>query len=86
MTIHGVRYGTQMVSPFSPPKLGRGTYGIVLRGHHPTSKIQVAIKEISLIGMPAAELHYLKQELQIMKTVDHPNIVKLLASEVILKV
>jgi calcium-dependent protein kinase len=56
-------------------QLGEGTYGSVCRGTHKVSRDVRAIKKISKGRM--RNLNRLKQEINIMKTMDHPNIVKL---------
>jgi len=58
-------------------KLGQGTYGSVCRGVHRITKQIRAIKSISKSSSQVKNLERFKQEIAIMKFVDHPNIVKL---------
>ena len=58
-------------------KLGQGTYGSVCRGVHRITKQIRAIKSISKSSTQVKNLERFKQEIAIMKFVDHPNIVKL---------
>ena len=54
-----------------------GTYGSVCRGVHRITKQIRAIKSISKSSSQVKNLDRFKQEIAIMKFVDHPNIVKL---------
>lgn len=56
-------------------KLGCGTYGSVSRGKHRSTGVVRAVKTISKGHMKNVE--QFKQEISIMKVVDHPNIIKL---------
>ncbi|XP_049849436.1 rho-associated protein kinase let-502-like [Schistocerca gregaria] len=56
--------------------LGRGTNGTVYQGYHKKTREPVAIKVVSL-NMDRLHFKYLLQEREILKKLDHPNIVKL---------
>jgi len=56
-------------------KLGEGTYGSVSRGKHRGTGVQRAIKTLSKGHQKNIERF--KQEIAIMKKLDHPNIIKL---------
>mmetsp|Transcript_86316 Transcript_86316/g.222299 ORF Transcript_86316/g.222299 Transcript_86316/m.222299 type:complete len:508 (-) Transcript_86316:486-2009(-) len=56
-------------------KLGCGTYGSVSRGTHRSTGIVRAVKTISKGHMK--NMDQFKQEIAIMKLVDHPNVIKL---------
>lgn len=59
-------------------KLGEGSYGVVYKALDPTNDKTVAIKELKLEGheegIPACHL----REVGILKTLNHPNIIRLL--------
>lgn len=61
------------------PKLGRGAFGCVYQGLNKDTGIYVAIKTISLIRFPDA-LDSVQQEISLMASLDHPNIVKYITS------
>lgn len=56
-------------------KIGEGTYGSVSLGVHKSRKVERAIKTMSK-GNPK-HLQRFRQEIDIMKDMDHPNIIKL---------
>uniref|UniRef100_A0A7S2HL28 Calcium-dependent protein kinase 1 n=1 Tax=Zooxanthella nutricula TaxID=1333877 RepID=A0A7S2HL28_9DINO len=56
-------------------KLGEGTFGSVAKGVHRVTKTVRAIKTISKANMKNIEKF--RREIEIMKLMDHPNIVKL---------
>mmetsp|Transcript_43143 Transcript_43143/g.97269 ORF Transcript_43143/g.97269 Transcript_43143/m.97269 type:complete len:505 (-) Transcript_43143:251-1765(-) len=56
-------------------RLGEGTYGAVYRGVHRFTGVARAIKKISKANMQNIDLLY--REMEIMKIMDHPNIIKL---------
>jgi calcium-dependent protein kinase len=56
-------------------KLGEGSYGSVCRGTHKTTKAVRAIKTVPKEKL--RNLDRIKREISIMKTIDHPGIVKL---------
>ncbi|CAE7484110.1 CPK2 [Symbiodinium natans] len=58
-----------------PTKIGEGTYGSVTIGVHNSTHQQRAIKTMSKANMK--HVARFQQEIQIMKTMDHPNIIKL---------
>lgn len=57
--------------------IGKGAFSIIYKGYHRYTKKTVAIKEISLETLNKYESH-LKRETEIMKKINHPNIVKLI--------
>lgn len=59
-------------------KLGEGSYGYVCKGTNKATKAVRAIKTIAKAGMKNPERF--KQEIAIMKMMDHPNIIKLYES------
>ncbi|KAE8989971.1 hypothetical protein PF011_g18553 [Phytophthora fragariae] len=58
-------------------KLGSGSFAVVYKGYHKTSKTPVAIKALSLHKLNAKLLANLEMEIVIMRQIDHPNVVKL---------
>jgi len=56
-------------------KIGEGTYGSVAIGTHNSTKAQRAIKTMSKANMK--HVVRFQQEIAIMKSMDHPNIIKL---------
>ena len=58
------------------PCLGRGAFGSVYRSLNWTTGETVAIKQIRLADMPKAELNVIMQEIDLLKHLHHPNIVK----------
>lgn len=59
-------------------ELGEGAYSVVYEGKHRETKERVAVKVIKKKGLPPAEYENLTHEVGIMRTLDHPNIVKLI--------
>jgi serine/threonine protein kinase len=59
--------------------LGRGSYATVYRGKEISTGAIVAVKVIAIHKFPpeSRERKYLFQEIAIMKTIDHPNLIKL---------
>jgi serine/threonine protein kinase len=57
-------------------ELGRGAFGQVFKGTDVKSGEVVAIKEISLSGMSAERLKDIMLEIDLLKNLDHENIVK----------
>ncbi|CAI5738874.1 unnamed protein product [Hyaloperonospora brassicae] len=58
-------------------KLGSGSFAVVYKGYHRTSKRPVAIKALSLYKLNGKLLANLEMEVAIMRQIDHPNVVKL---------
>lgn len=58
------------------PCLGRGAFGSVYRSLNWTTGETVAIKQVRLADMPKAELNVIMQEIDLLKHLHHPNIVK----------
>ncbi|GIL49282.1 hypothetical protein Vafri_5411 [Volvox africanus] len=61
-------------------ELGRGAYGQVYRGMDSMSGDIVAIKQISLAGVPSDSLQTVMGEIDLLKTLNHKNIVKYIGS------
>jgi len=57
-------------------ELGKGAFSVVKLGIHKVSKEEVAIKIIEKKNVEQ-DLHRLATEMQVLKSVDHPNIIKL---------
>merc|ERR1712137_38511 len=57
-------------------ELGRGAFSVVKLGRHKKTKEEVAIKVIEKKNVEQ-DLHRLATEMQVLKSVDHPNIIKL---------
>ncbi|CAI5722964.1 unnamed protein product [Peronospora destructor] len=58
-------------------KLGSGSFAVVYKGYHKTSKLPVAIKALSLHKLNRKLLENLEMEIAILRQIDHPNVVKL---------
>jgi hypothetical protein len=58
--------------------IGQGSYGKVKLGVHSVSQELVAVKILQKDLMDAAELARAQREIEILKSLDHPNICKLL--------
>eukprot|EP00931_Biecheleriopsis_adriatica_P085110 TRINITY_DN5933_c0_g1_i3.p1 TRINITY_DN5933_c0_g1~~TRINITY_DN5933_c0_g1_i3.p1 ORF type:complete len:578 (-),score=167.09 TRINITY_DN5933_c0_g1_i3:168-1823(-) len=56
-------------------KIGEGTYGSVSKGVHKTLNVERAIKTMSKANIK--HVRRFQQEIQILKDMDHPNIIKL---------
>ena len=61
-------------------ELGRGAYGQVFKGTDVRSGGVVAIKQISLAGMSSATLEDTMTEIDLLKNLNHRNIVKYIGS------
>jgi serine/threonine protein kinase len=57
--------------------LGEGGFAKVYKGKHRITGKEVAIKTIQLCKIPADKLDMLQYEIEVMKMLDHPNIVRL---------
>ena len=58
------------------PKIGKGSFSKVYYGEHIVSKNTVAIKKISKKSIQKLSLDRLMKEIDLLKELDHPNIVK----------
>nr|POE82371.1 cytokinesis protein seph [Quercus suber] len=56
--------------------VGRGAFGSVYRALNWSTGETVAIKQIRLADLPKAELNVIMQEIDLLKNLNHPNIVK----------
>ena len=56
--------------------IGKGSFGCVFKGLHEGTNQIVAIKEIHLSGESAGKVNMIKKEIQMMKRLNHPNIVR----------
>lgn len=61
-------------------ELGRGAFGQVFKGRDTRSGEAVAIKQLSLGGIPGEALTGIVGEIDLLKGLDHPNIVKYIGS------
>ncbi|KAE8255600.1 hypothetical protein A4X13_0g2984 [Tilletia indica] len=61
--------------------LGKGAFGHVFRGLNWTTGETVAVKQIKLGNIPKSELSEIMSEIDLLKNLKHPNIVKYLGSE-----
>ncbi len=61
-------------------ELGRGAYGQVYKGIDYKTGDTVAIKQISLAGIPTDNLQSVMGEIELLKTLNHKNIVKYIGS------
>lgn len=61
-------------------ELGRGAYGNVFKGIDSQNGSTVAIKQISLNGTSTDNLQSVMGEIDLLKTLNHKNIVKYLGS------
>uniref|UniRef100_A0A2K6ENY7 non-specific serine/threonine protein kinase n=1 Tax=Propithecus coquereli TaxID=379532 RepID=A0A2K6ENY7_PROCO len=61
--------------------LGKGNFAVVKLGRHRITKTEVAIKIIDKSQLDAVNLEKIYREVQIMKMLDHPHIIKLYQSE-----
>ena len=60
----------------SKDKIGRGSSGIVYRGYHNKTRDKVAIKRVDISNLNE-KMNKMWNEIQIMKSLSHPNIIKL---------
>ena len=56
--------------------IGKGSFGCVFKGLHEGTNQIVAIKEVHLSGESAGKVNMIKKEIQLMKRLNHPNIVR----------
>ena len=57
--------------------LGEGGFATVRKAVHRITKKSFAIKTIDLCIIGSEQLHLLRDEVEIMKMLDHPNVIKL---------
>ncbi|KAI0787011.1 kinase-like domain-containing protein [Abortiporus biennis] len=58
--------------------LGKGSFATVYRGYHEETRLEVAIKTVNRSGLTAKLLENLQGEIEILKTLSHRHITKLL--------
>ena len=56
--------------------IGKGGYGVVYRGLHVLTGQTVAVKRMNLFGVPPDALEDINLEMNLLQTLEHPNIVK----------
>ncbi|KAJ5714897.1 Cytokinesis protein sepH [Penicillium malachiteum] len=56
--------------------LGKGAFGSVYRALNWNTGETVAVKQIKLVDLPTSELRVIMLEIDLLKNLDHPNIVK----------
>ena len=57
-------------------QVGNGRYGIVIQARHKKTLQYVAVKKLIKKGMDAATLERVKNEISIMRMIDHKNCIK----------
>ncbi|CAO2636263.1 Serine/threonine-protein kinase SIK1 [Lemmus lemmus] len=57
--------------------LGKGNFAVVKLAQHRVTKMQVAIKIIDKTGLDSSNLEKFYREVQLMKLLNHPHIIKL---------
>uniref|UniRef100_A0AAY5K287 non-specific serine/threonine protein kinase n=1 Tax=Esox lucius TaxID=8010 RepID=A0AAY5K287_ESOLU len=57
--------------------LGKGNFAVVKLARHKVTKTQVAIKIIDKTRLEPSELKKIYREVEVMKLLDHPHIIKL---------
>lgn len=61
---------------YNPKRIGRGSFSMVYQGYHKDTGVKVAIKEIEIRSLRDM-LERLKSEIEVMRNLEHINIVKL---------
>ena len=57
--------------------IGKGNYAVVKYARHRVTKTEVAIKIIDKTRLDAANLEKMYREIRILKSIQHPHIIKL---------
>ncbi|XP_030488353.2 serine/threonine-protein kinase ATG1a isoform X1 [Cannabis sativa] len=60
------------------PRIGSGSFAVVWRSRHRQSGLEVAVKEIDKKQLSPKISESLLKEISILRTIDHPNIIRLL--------
>jgi len=60
--------------------IGKGSFGNIWRGQNKLNGDKVTIKVMKKIKMTKKDEMALQQEIEIMNTVDHPNIIRMIAA------
>ncbi|KAL5572228.1 hypothetical protein UlMin_021825 [Ulmus minor] len=60
------------------PRIGSGSFAVVWRSRHRQSGLEVAVKEIDKKHLSQKVRESLVEEISILRTIDHPNIIRLL--------
>jgi len=63
---------------FKYPAIGRGGNGEVYKVIHKQSGLERAIKKVAKVGFMQSDLEKIKREVESLKNLDHPNIVKVI--------
>jgi serine/threonine protein kinase len=58
------------------PAIGKGSFSRVYQGYNVTSKQPVAVKKISKDALKKMSISRLNKEIELIKKLDHPNIVR----------
>lgn len=58
-------------------EIGRGNYSVVHRAVRRTDKLEVAVKLVNKADIDTSDVLYIKEEVSILKELDHPNIIKM---------
>ena len=61
----------------TPGYLGKGTFAIVRLGVHKLTRTIVAVKIVEKADLDDENLHKINREIQIMRHLNHPSIIKL---------
>lgn len=74
--------GKQQIPWVRGEPIGQGTFGRVYRGMNEGTGELLAVKQISMVDGADDEVHLLRGEIRLMKSLDHANIVRYLGTSV----
>jgi serine/threonine protein kinase len=80
--MHKVQVGQFFFEPRDSNKLGSGSFATVYKGFSNDKRETVAVKVIDYDTRNELEKRYLSQEVRLMKTIAHPNVLMLRESKV----